>query len=353
MNNFLLSLTLLSVVAPSALAGGAADDALAFFAGHPAALTRLKTASENGNAEASVRLAMSVYNACIDVVCDTATRTRYLNLASSQGSDVPRAAELYAQATAPGATATVSIAASQKLDQLAAKSNDTEVWVYVAVLNLTGHGAAKQQEAIRYLSKAATAGVPRADRLIASMYLQGISVQRNYDKGLVWLASAIRKGDAQAANDLGTAYQLGGYGLRINDAEAEVVYRRGVQIGCASCAVKLSEILLTRGKPADLKETGVLAQRLSNGGSYYPAARAAFNKVTSSKASGDSMKVLAELATQNYYGEMFYVLATSRFPAAGEVSRALDYSRDVNPALMQLPAGAVPALLMARDSKGD
>lgn len=326
--------------------------ARSFFAGDASALTRLQQDAANGNAQASLQLATIIYSACLDVPCLKTTREKYLAFATKQGSQVPNAMKLYQAANATDSTAAALAEAVQSLDRLAAASNDPEVWVYDAVININNHGPLAQKLGISYLAKASAAGVARADRFIATMYLQGIGVKRNMQQGLIWLSSAVKKGDPVAANELGTAYQLGRYNLTVNDPAAEATYRTGVNVGCSGCAVKLSEMLRARGGKKDLEEAVRLTERLDSAGSYYKTARTTYDDVIKNKGSASSFAALEKLARENQFGLTFYVIAAGKFPQNADLRLALGFVKSTDTAQMVLPATSVVSVRAALKESG-
>lgn len=345
MTRTFLSLALLSAAltfSPSAVAA-------TYFGTDVAAFTKLRLKAEGGDARSSLTLATVVFNSCIDVPCDPTFRDRYLALAEKQGSKVPLALRLLQQAGAGDSPSSLKVAAD--LDQLASTSSEPEVWLYDAIANLSNSNPAKRQTAFATLTRAANTGLPQADRFIASLYFQGVAIERNEQKGLVWLASSLKKGDPQAANDLGTAYELGKYGLVPNTEAAISTYRSGANIGCASCAVKLSELLRRAGSATDLAEAARLGTRLKNAYHAYPPARAAYDATVQAAYAKPQLDALKALAQSNSYAKYFYAVAVADRPSAGDPAAALEYARSVNASTILLPSSVIPALVVAAKTR--
>lgn len=84
--------------------------------------------------------------------------------------------------------------------------------------------------AMHYLSLAAEAGLPVAQRTLADAYLYRTDISSHQDKAFYWYQQAYLSGDSLAIASLGRCYQYG-IGIPVDLAEAISLYREGAEQG--------------------------------------------------------------------------------------------------------------------------
>ena len=102
--------------------------------------------------------------------------------------------------------------------------------------------AIPQQIGTAALRMAASNGDPKAQFVIASHYLEGRAVKRDFFKAAQWYAKAAAKGLAPAQYRLGTLYERG-RGLPRDAAQAKVWYEKAAQAGNVKAMHNLAVIL--------------------------------------------------------------------------------------------------------------
>ncbi|MDR4470195.1 MAG: tetratricopeptide repeat-containing serine protease family protein [Nitrospira sp.] len=102
---------------------------------------------------------------------------------------------------------------------------------YLGEMHYFGRGVPRdQQEAIRWYSKAATAGNAEAQYSLGQSYWFGSGVSKDYQQAVQWFHKAAEQGVDDAEGFLGTAYWEG-RGVQVNPQEAVRWFRKAAEHG--------------------------------------------------------------------------------------------------------------------------
>jgi TPR repeat protein len=131
-------------------------------------------------------------------------------------------------------------------------------WFYLGVMYSQGHGVSQDaQEAIRWYTKAAEAGVAGARVNLGNMYYKGEGVPQDYRQAREWYEKAAAQSNAVAQAKIGIMYESG-EGVPQDYVRAHLWYNLAAANG-AENAVVLRDGIAKRMTPSQLAE----AQRLA------------------------------------------------------------------------------------------
>jgi TPR repeat protein len=102
-------------------------------------------------------------------------------------------------------------------------------------------------EASKWILKAAEKNMPEAQFLLGSMYVDGKLSTNNYDEAIKWYRKAADQGYGEAQNEIGVMYSLG-TGVEEDPIEAARWFAKGVEQGNATSQCNLAFMILEYGR---------------------------------------------------------------------------------------------------------
>jgi TPR repeat protein/AcrR family transcriptional regulator len=151
-------------------------------------------------------------------------------------------------ATAPAAPSPGQLAATAPLDKLTqlATSGDMKAERDLGLKYLAGDGVpANENEAARWLMRAAYRGEPTAEYWLGTLYARGHGVPEDAFQANHWYEAAAQKGNRRAMHSFAVAY-FQGWGVEKNYAEAARWFRSAADLGFVDSQFNLA-VLYERG----------------------------------------------------------------------------------------------------------
>jgi len=112
----------------------------------------------------------------------------------------------------------------------------------------------------------AKGGDADAQLLLAGIYVKGLGVPQNFEKGAAWALMAAKQGNADAQFELGLRYALG-QGVPQNFATAAGWYRKAAEQGYADAQSILSGLYIRgEGVPQDFAEAAAWCRKAAEQG---------------------------------------------------------------------------------------
>jgi localization factor PodJL len=145
----------------------------------------------------------------------------------------------------PTSSEIVSTAAADELQEKAGQGNAGAARD-LGLKYLTGDGVeANDDEAVRWLLRAAYNGEPNAEYWLGTLYARGRGLPEDESQALHWYEAAAKQGNAKAMHRLGVAY-FEGQGVEKNDTEAARWFTEAAEEGNSDAAFNLA-VLYERG----------------------------------------------------------------------------------------------------------
>ena len=118
---------------------------------------------------------------------------------------------------------------------------DVEAILYLAYLTFYGKHNVEQDYSIsfKFLKIAASVGNDVALNAISYMYLKGLGVPQNFEKGMYYLICSSKKGNSDAQISLSNYYKFIG-----NDYLSEVYLKESIKNGNPKAKIKFLELKL-------------------------------------------------------------------------------------------------------------
>ena len=151
-------------------------------------------------------------------------------------------------ATAPANPAPAQLATTAPLDKLTelATSGDSKAERDLGLKFLAGDGVqANENEAARWLMRAAYRGEPTAEYWLGTLYARGHGVPEDAFQANHWYEAAAQKGNRRAMHSFAVAY-FQGWGVEKNYAEAARWFRSAADLGFVDSQFNLA-VLYERG----------------------------------------------------------------------------------------------------------
>jgi uncharacterized protein len=111
---------------------------------------------------------------------------------------------------------------------------------------MTAYDKRDYATALRRLRPLANAGNAAAQSRLGIMFANGEGVRQSYAEARKWYEKAARQGHAEALNELGLMYLLGGMGVPVDYAEAAKLFRKAADQGFAGAQNNLG-MMYARG----------------------------------------------------------------------------------------------------------
>lgn len=169
--------------------------------------------------------------------------------ASQQSPEpAPMKAPPQVSAAAPGNPAPAQLASTAPLDKLTerAGSGDMKAERDLGLKYLAGDGVqANENEAARWLMRAAYRGEPTAEYWLGTLYARGHGVPEDAFQANHWYEAAAQKGNRRAMHSFAVAY-FQGWGVEKNYAEAARWFRSAADLGFVDSQFNLA-VLYERG----------------------------------------------------------------------------------------------------------
>lgn len=127
----------------------------------------------------------------------------------------------------------------------AAEKNHMQALLELAMINKNGLN--NDSTAFYYFSKCANMGNAEAMNEIGCSYLTGSGIEQNVEKGIEWLKQGANMGNANAAENLASIYQIGQYGVKRNKELCLLYWRIGAENGSDECQYNYG-MCLKKGK---------------------------------------------------------------------------------------------------------
>ncbi len=139
-------------------------------------------------------------------------------------------------------------------------SKDTEAFTDAGVFALMSKEYARAHE---LFEKAAKAGNPHAQTLLAGLYIDGLGVSQNYVKARYWLEKGAKAGNNQAQFTLGVLYE-NGIGGPQDYKKARYWHFKAVESGNIPAALNLGTLYYEgKGGPKDIKQAIKLWEKVA------------------------------------------------------------------------------------------
>jgi uncharacterized protein len=276
----------------------------------PADLQKLEQDAGQGNAEASLRLG-TAYAEGRQVARDAvkaeawlrkameakapeagARLAQFLLATSSEGRDVPRAAEglgLLREAAKTDPEANLALGAfaaqgrfvkqdfaeAERYFEAAAGQGSVKAWFDLGLLHSGELGFEDKihpEIAVQHLEKALAQGNIEAGRLLVKLYREGRRIPKDDARAIAILTQVAEKGNAEARFALGEAYEAGS-GVPADPAQALAAYRQAADLGNPAAQTKLALLHVsgTLGVTKDVAEAKRWLERALEKG-FAPAA---------------------------------------------------------------------------------
>jgi len=175
----------------------------------------------------------------------TATAAQQAKTAEAAAAKTPPPAVDVAAPIDPTAAETASASPVHELQEKASHG-DAHAARDLGLKYLTGDGiGSSDDDAARWLLKAAYAGEPEAEYWLGTLYARGRGVPEDESQALHWYESAAKQGNSKAMHRLGILY-FEGQGVTRNEAEAARWFAQAAQIGSLDSAFNLA-VLYERG----------------------------------------------------------------------------------------------------------
>ncbi len=126
----------------------------------------------------------------------------------------------------------------------AAKEHPQALWE-LAMINKNGLN--NDSIAFNYFFKCANMGNTEAMNEVGCAYLSGSGIEQNIEKGMEWLKQGAYTGNANAAENLASIYQVGRYGIKRNKELCLTYWKLGAENGSDECQYNYG-MCLKKGK---------------------------------------------------------------------------------------------------------
>jgi localization factor PodJL len=163
-------------------------------------------------------------------------------------AEPPQVSAPQVNSTAPANPAPTQVATTAPLEQLTAlaRSGDMKAERDLGLKYLAGDGVeANENEAARWLMRAAYRGEPTAEYWLGTLYARGHGVPEDAFQANHWYEAAAQKGNRRAMHSFAVAY-FQGWGVEKNYAEAARWFRSASDLGFVDSQFNLA-VLYERG----------------------------------------------------------------------------------------------------------